>query len=289
MGGMKKKNLSPGPSRFRRGEEQKADGIVSRARKKSPAAKEPSPAPQRRDLSLTGRGDKQGEDGILNRTRKMRAVSGPSPSSSPLQGEGKIGEGKADPESTKPGRVAIDPIPYGSWKIKRLPPDLKEQLDGMLREGTMHSCRQLAKWLGDNGFQISHAAIHKYGQKFEHQIQAIRVATEQARIVCEEFKDDDSKIQTALLRLVQTQLFNVLSISHGKKSKGVIDGPIAPVNLGALARSVSGLVRAETEHRKWAEHARAGVAEAERRVEEARAKGLSKDAADQIKAVLLEI
>jgi len=52
---------------------------------------------------------------------------------------------------------------------------------------------------------------------------------------------------------------------------------------------VSGLVRAESEHRKWAERARAGVAEAEKKVDEARSKGLSKDAAEQIKAVLLEI
>ena len=61
------------------------------------------------------------------------------------------------------------------------------------------------------------------------------------------------------------------------------------MNITALARSVSGLARAETEHRKWAERARAGVAEAEKKVEEARGKGLSKDAADQIKAVLMEI
>src|SRR5258708_12196688 len=66
-------------------------------------------------------------------------------------------------------------------------------------------------------------------------------------------------------------------------------GTVAPVNITALARSVSGLARAETEHRRWAERARAGVAEAEKKVDEARAKGLSKDAAEQIKAVLLEI
>ena len=61
------------------------------------------------------------------------------------------------------------------------------------------------------------------------------------------------------------------------------------MNITALARSVSGLARAETEHRKWAERARAGVAAAKKKVEEARAKGLSKDAAEQIKAVLMEI
>jgi hypothetical protein len=52
---------------------------------------------------------------------------------------------------------------------------------------------------------------------------------------------------------------------------------------------VSGLAKTETEHRRWIERARANVATVEKKVEEARAKGLSKDAADQIKAVLMEI
>jgi hypothetical protein len=224
---------------------------------------------------------------ILSRARKTRAAKGPSPSSSPLQGEGKIAEGK----DGHPKRVPIDPIPFKTWKIKKLPPDLKEELDRMLTEGTLHSCRQLAKWLGDNGFEISHAAIHKYGQKFERRLDSVRIATEQARIVCEQFKDDDEEMQNALMRLVQTRLFEVLSAANETEpgSANEEEATVAPVNVTALARSVSGLARAETEHRKWAERARANVAEAEKKVDEARAKGLSKDAAEQIKAVLMEI
>jgi hypothetical protein len=245
----KKKNLTPSPSPFRRGEEA---------------------------------------NGILNRARKKRALkSDPHLRSSPLNGEGKTGEGTEG----HPKRVPIDPIPYNTWKIKKLPPDLKEELDRMLTEGTLHSCRQLAKWLGDNGFQISHAAIHKYGQKFELRLDAIRMATEQARIVCEQFKDDEEGMQSALMRLVQTRLFEVLTAANEKEqgSANEESATIAPVNITALARSVSGLARAETEHRKWVERARAGVAEVGKKVDEAQAKGLSKDAAAQIKAVLLEI
>jgi len=253
----KKKDLSPSPSPFRRGEEA---------------------------------------IGIPNRARKTRAAKGPSPSSSRLKGEGKPREGKSGEEiEGHPRRVPIDPIPYVTWKIKKLPPDLKQELDRMLTEGTMHSCRQLAKWLGDNGFEISHAAIHKYGQKFERKLVAVRMATEQARIVCEQFKDDDEGMQKALMRLVQTQLFEVLTAANeigqgtANEEEGAEVATIAPVNITALARSVSGLARAETEHRKWAERARAGMVEAGKKVDEATAKGLSKDAAQQIKAVLMEI
>jgi len=252
----KKDHLTPGPSPFRRGEVGK-------------------------------------ENGILNRARKKRALeSDPHLRSSPLQGEGKIGEGKTG-EGTEghPKRVALEEVPGGSWKIKRMPADLKEKLDKLLSDGTFHSCRQLAKWLGDNGFEISHAAIHKYGQKFERKLDAVRMATEQARIVCEQFKDDDVQMQSALMRLVQTRLFEVLTAANemGQGSANEEGVTIAPVSITALARSVSGLVRAESEHRRWAERARAGVAEAEKKVDEAQAKGLSKDAAAQIKAVLLEI
>ena len=230
------------------------------------------------------------KDGILWRARKTRAGQGRSPSSSPLQGEGKSRE----VEEGHPVRVALEEVPGGSWKIKRMPLDLKEKLDKLLSDGTFHSCRQLAKWLGDNGFEISHAAIHKYGQKFERRLDAVRMATEQARIVCEQFKDDDVQMQSALMRRVQTRLFEVLTAANevGQESaneEGATVATIAPVNITALARSVSGLVRAESEHRRWAERARAGVAEAEKKVDEAQAKGLSKDAAAQIKAVLLEI
>jgi Protein of unknown function (DUF3486) len=251
---------------------------------------------------------KRRKNGILNRAQRQRAVKGPSPSSSPLQREetegivnrAQTGRGAKDSspsssslqvEETGPKRVPIDPIPYKTWKIKKLPPDLKEQLDQMLIGGTLHSCRQLSKWLGDNGFEISHAAIHKYGQKFERRLDAIRLATEQARIVCEQFKDDDAQMQGALLKLVQTQLFEVLTAAR-EREKGSAAQPgetVAPVNITALARSVSGLVRAETEHQRWAERMRAGVVAVEEKVEEARAKGLSPEAADQIKAVLMEI
>ncbi|MFZ0676224.1 MAG: phage protein Gp27 family protein [Candidatus Binatus sp.] len=182
-------------------------------------------------------------------------------------------------------------VPRGSWKIKRMPADLKQKLDKLLTDGTFHSCRQLAKWLGDNGFEISYVAIYKYGQKFERKLEAVRMATEQARIVCEQSKDDDTQMQSALMRLVQTRLFEVLTAANemGQGNANEEGATIAPVNITALARSVSGLVRAESEHRKWAERARAGVAEAEKKVDEARSKGLSKDAAEQIKAVLLEI
>jgi hypothetical protein len=177
---------------------------------------------------------------------------------------------------------------------------LKTELDRQLSAGTFESWRSLSKWFADKGYEISHAALHKYGQKFDRRLESIRLATEQARIVCEQFKDDDEEMQSAqmrsaLMRLVQTRLFEVLAAVNEKPKRIRVrkDGKtlekIAPVNITALARSVSGLVKAETENRKWAEHAREAVAAARKTIDESAGKGLSPNVADQIRAVLMEI
>ncbi|HEY9159393.1 phage protein Gp27 family protein [Candidatus Binatus sp.] len=195
----------------------------------------------------------------------------------------------------KPKRVPFRHVPAKTWKMKGMPTDLKEQFDALIGDGTFHTSSQLKKWLGDNGFEISSRSIRQYGENFERRLDAIRMATEQARIVCEEFKDDDAKMQTALLRLVQTRLFELLAVANekpGPRKRGsakIEPAKIAPVNIAAMARTVSGLVKAETEHQKWAEHTREKVAAVEQKVEDARAKGLSKNAADQIRSVLMEI
>jgi len=89
---------------------------------------------------------------------------------------------------------------------------------------------------------------------------------------------------------VQTRLFEMLAAANEEKAVIGVKGrsTIAPVNLAALARSVTGLVRAETDNRRWAERTRAGVRAVEEKVEEAKEKGLSEEAAAQIKTILME-
>ncbi len=167
-----------------------------------------------------------------------------------------------------PKRVPYRPLPPKTWKIKRMPRDLKDQLDKFLSEGTMHTSLQLQKWLVNNGFEISHRCIDDYRHKFERKLDSVRLATEQARIVCEQFKNDDTQMQSALMRLVQTRLFEILVVAKEKESSRntrTTNQTVASVNVAALARTVSGLVKAETEHQKWAEHTRAGIAAAKKK------------------------
>ena len=177
-------------------------------------------------------------------------------------------------------------------KIRRLPEELKIELDRRLEAGTFRSFRILSEWFAEKGYEISHTALSKYRLKFDRRLESIRLASEQARIVCEQFKDDDVNMQGALLRLVQTHLFQMLRDVKDEEIRttgGTATEKIAPINITALARSVSGLVRADAENRKLAERTRVAVAEAAKKVDEAREKGLSVDAANQIRAALMEI
>jgi hypothetical protein len=177
-------------------------------------------------------------------------------------------------------------------KIRRLPEDVKIELDRRLEAGTFRSFRILSEWFAEKGYEISHTALSKYRLKFDRRLESIRLASEQARIVCEQFKDDDVHMQGALLRLVQTHLFQMLRDVKDEEIRttgGTATEKIAPINITALARSVSGLVRAEAENRKLAERTRVAVSEAAKKVDEAREKGLSVDAANQIRAALMEI
>jgi Protein of unknown function (DUF3486) len=187
------------------------------------------------------------------------------------------------------------PFPDGlsiSHKIEQLPKDLKNELDRRLAEGTFRSFRVLSTWLGRNGYRISHQSLSEYGRKFDRRLDAIRLATEQARIVCAQFKDDDVDMQTALLRMVQTRLFEVLRTINQTEKRGTSGSDherVATVNLTVLARTVSNLARAETENRKWAEHAREALAAATKKLDDSKGKGLSPEVANQIRAVLMEI
>jgi hypothetical protein len=178
-------------------------------------------------------------------------------------------------------------------KIAALPESLRLELDRNLSDGSVLSCRALSKWLEEKGFEISHAAIHKYGQNFERKLAAVRIASEQAREVCEQFKDEgEDRIQEALMRLVQSQLFQML-VAANQTSKRKTSGSakdLVPVNLPALARSVAGLVKIDFERRRFGERTRAKIAQAAETIDAAaKSDGLSGDVVARIKGVLMAI
>src|SRR5260370_37911067 len=113
-------------------------------------------------------------------------------------------------KQTEPGghpkRIPFRPLPPKTWKIKRMPRDLKEQLDNLLSEGTMHTSLQLAKWLTANGVEISNRCIDDYRHNFERHLDSVRLATAPARLLCEQFKGEDEEQPSARMMLRDTPL-----------------------------------------------------------------------------------
>jgi len=175
-----------------------------------------------------------------------------------------------------------------SPKLRRLPAAIRAELDRRLVEGNFSDYRGLAKWLGEQGCEISFAAVHKYGQRLEQRLELIKIATAQAQAVVEGAPDND-RMNEALMRLVQQNLFAVLVEVEPSELSGA--------NLASIARSVAQLGRAAVlQHKsahelKLAMAQRAAVAEGKvvDAVKAAGKGGLTATAQAEIKRALLEI
>src|SRR5690606_6677096 len=116
-----------------------------------------------------------------------------------------------------------------------LPEAIRGELDGRLVAGGFAGYEALSDWLGEQGFEISKSALHRYGAQFEDRVSALKLATDQARAIVAESPDDEGTMSEALMRLVQEKLFSILLEMEVDPAK---------VNLNSLARSVAELGRA---------------------------------------------
>ena len=174
-------------------------------------------------------------------------------------------------------------------KVLKIPEKLREELDDRIVKGHFSNYAGLARWLGRNGCEIGPRVLQAYGQGLERRLEAVRLATAQARAVVAASDGEDDLVSEALMRLVQADLFKVLVELKETNLKDV--------DLTALARHVAGMGRAVIEMRRMTEAMREGVG---RRVRSARRKvakavkldangGLSPEAALEIRKALLAI
>jgi hypothetical protein len=175
--------------------------------------------------------------------------------------------------------------PHRSLRIQELLPEVRAELNDRIAKRNFDSYRDLKIWLRQHGCLIATVAVQRHANKLEKKLAAVRLATDQARAVVEAAGDHDGDINEAMLRLVQQHLFTVLVELNG------VD--LNRANIPALARSVSALGRASILQKKYADDLRDRIAQkvaaANQALEAARTRGLTDDAAGQIKRALLEI
>ncbi len=100
--------------------------------------------------------------------------------------------------------------------LLQIPTELRERLNARLVQQGFADYDGLLDWLHDElesaglELRISRTALWRHGQKFEEKLEALRMATEQAKAISDGAEDDEGAMTDALVRLTQEKLFGVL-------------------------------------------------------------------------------
>ena len=137
--------------------------------------------------------------------------------------------------------------------IEQLPEDVRRWLERALTENGFAGYVELEKLLKDKGYSISKSAIHRYGQKIEGRLKAIKESAEIAKLITESVDDDGDSQSDALMRLVQTDLMNILIESRNTEELSVKDkiklfGNIGK-NIAAMTSASVKLKQYQAEHK----------------------------------------
>jgi len=112
-------------------------------------------------------------------------------------------KGAASPEVKQAEGPARDGGQVRAARIKALPPELRAEFDRRLISGGFSDYRGLSAWLRKHGYHIGHLALARYGKALDRKLDALRLATEQARAVVQAAEGADDLVNEGLMRLVQ--------------------------------------------------------------------------------------
>lgn len=159
-------------------------------------------------------------------------------------------------------------------KVDALPSALKAELERLLADGNHEGYEALAAWLREQGYEISKSSVHRYGQRVRAVMLRIKASTEAARLIAQAAPDEADEHSAAVLRMVQSALFDALS-RVTEAAEEADPGEQVKV-LAQAARAIAEASRASIGQKKWADEVRAKIDEIER---EAALAGKALDAA----------
>jgi DNA-binding ferritin-like protein (Dps family) len=166
-------------------------------------------------------------------------------------------------------------------KVKSLPKNVREALDEKLVEEGFQNYEDLADWLAEQGYDISKSSVHRYGQEFEDRLEALRIATAQAKEITEQVGDDEGALGDALTAVVQEKAFGLLTSMEMEEQE---------VEFTSLMNAIARLQKASVQQKKFMQEMREKAQQAAEEAEEiAREGGLSEDGAEKIRAKILGI
>lgn len=173
-------------------------------------------------------------------------------------------------------------------KIEGLPKEVRAWLDKVLADGNFSGYELVEALLAERGYTIGKSSIHRYGQKLESKLAAVKASTEAARAIADAAPDDADLRSAAAMSLVQTEIFNVMVALQEAEEQA---NPAERLKLMArAAKPLAELSRASVNQKKWQTEVRARAAAAADAAERiARKGGLSPTSVAEIRRSILGI
>lgn len=141
-------------------------------------------------------------------------------------------------------------------KVHTLPPELKEWLDAELVRRGFGDYVQLAADLKARGADVSKSSLQRYGSPFEQRMAQLKMASEQARALVDAAPDDEDKLGSAVVRMTQEKIFNLLM---------ELDIKSEDVDVNKLFKNAAEIGKASVTHKRFSMEARAAAKEEARR------------------------
>ena len=173
--------------------------------------------------------------------------------------------------------------------IDQLAADDKNWLDKRFMDQGFCGYEEISRILQERGYDISKSSVHRYGQKVEQKLAAVKASTQAAMMIAEAAPDDSDLRSSAVLSLVQTEMFNALIALQ--ESENPDADPADRIMLMAKAgKGIAEIAKASVNQKKWESDVRVRVESAAKAVEKIVKKGgLSKETAEEIRKQILGI
>lgn len=185
--------------------------------------------------------------------------------------------------------------------ISRLPLDVKAFIEGQLAEGrvtldeliaALHQRFPAQQQAGD---LPSRAAVHRYGQKLERRLSAIRASTEAAKIIQAQAGDNKDARSEALTALIQTELFEaILNLQEADDTEKPMDPGDRVGMLSTAAKNIATLTRSSVNLKQFqakveAEARKKAFEEAAQKASNsAKQQGMSAEGTKLLRAAIME-
>ncbi|MCR4529876.1 DUF3486 family protein [Acinetobacter venetianus] len=173
--------------------------------------------------------------------------------------------------------------------IDQLSTDDKVWLDKRFMDKGFCGYEEIATILQERGYNVSKSSVHRYGQKVEQKLAAVQASTQAAMMIADAAPDDSDMRSSAVLSLVQTELFNALVALQEADNEDA--DPADRIMLMAKAgKGIAEIAKASVNQKKWESEVKERVQAAAKAVEKIVKKGgMSKDTVDEVKKEILGI